>query len=143
MSRRPIMQGLSAAMAGAALLAFGVAQASDQEAEAPKFVVLEQDANIPFAANISGYTLAEDGSVLINVGPNRVYRAVTWRTCRRDLRYEHAIGIDHRGGSRVDRYSTLIIDGRRCPIESLDRIEPPKRGEQAETPAEAPAEDAG
>lgn len=134
MSRRPMMHMLTAAMAGAALLAFGVAQAADEDAEAAKFVVLEQNASIPFADNISGFNVAEDGSVLIRTGPNQVYRAVIWASCARDVRFENDIGIDHRGGSRVDRFSTLIIDGRRCPIESLDRIEPPKR---AEAPATA------
>ncbi len=42
-----------------------------------------------------------------------------------DAGYEQNIAIDRFGPGGVDNHSTLLIAGRRCPIEALSRVERP------------------
>jgi hypothetical protein len=56
------------------------------------------------------------------------------------LRFEQHIGVGDRVNTGFDRFSTVVVDGNRCPIQSLDRIEDPRIAERA---ADAAAEAAG
>jgi hypothetical protein len=129
----------SALVAVAALMAAGCATAdpattptsqrqSPAEAGAPSFayVVLEEDARVHFANRIDGFTVDDDNAVIFNVGVRDYYRATLWPGCGRDAQFEFAIGLPHRGAGDLSRFDSLIIDGRRCPIQTLDRIENPR-----------------
>lgn len=142
---RLLSHGRALAVAGAALAALGFAGAAVAEetpAEAPAFAytVIEEDARIPFGAReIDSFRLGRDGSLLLRVSPREWYRAVVWAPCQRDLRFEEHIGFGDRFSTSFDRFSTIVVDGNRCPIESLDRIEDPRIAERA---ADAAAEEA-
>lgn len=122
------LKTLALTIASAAALG-GAALAEEQRvAAAPAFTIIEEDASIPFAGvRISGYEVADDSSLLIRTGPSQWYRATVWQTCRSDLRFENTIGFETRGTNTFDRFSSVIVDGRTCPIETIDRIERPAR----------------
>jgi hypothetical protein len=54
------------------------------------------------------------------------YRAEVMGPCL-DLPFAHAIGIDPRGSSSFDRFSTLVVGGERCQLVSLTRSEKPQK----------------
>jgi hypothetical protein len=119
-----LMRVLTLAMCGAAILTFGVAQAGDRgEAQpAPQFVVLDPDARIAFTRSINGYEVIDEDTILLRVGASRLYLAELNRACARDARFGFQIGVAPRGPS-VDKFSDLIIDGRRCAVSSLAQVE--------------------
>jgi hypothetical protein len=61
------------------------------------------------------YILSRDGNW---------YYALMANRCRR-LRSATSITFDSLGPDRLDRHSTLIVDGWRCPIDSIVRSETP------------------
>lgn len=92
----------------------------------PTFVVLKKNASIPFSGStIRGFQVAEDDSLILDAG-SRWYRAILWSSCQRDLKFESAIGLASRPTDTFDRFSRVIVDGRTCPIQSLDEIENPR-----------------
>jgi hypothetical protein len=125
---------MKALLLGAALaLTAGLASAQDvsRTANAPAYLVLEANASVPFAGRrIHGYEVAADGrSVIFRAGANEYYRATVWPPCSSDLRYEHRIGFyTENAGGRLDRWGFVLVNGNRCPIDTLDRIAPPERG---------------
>lgn len=126
------MKALKRLLAGAAIAVAlgGTALAETRLADAPAFTVIEADASIPFSQiAIRSYEVADDRSLLIRVGANRWYRATVWQPCRSHLRFENSIGFVTRGTDTFDRFSQVIVDGHRCPISTLDRIEDPRRGQ--------------
>lgn len=116
------------AFVAAALAALCLATpALAKERAAPNFSVIEENASIPFAGHaITSYRIAEDDSLLLQAG-GRWYRATVWRSCAHDLKFEEALGFDTGAVGSFDKFSTVIVNGRRCPIQSLDRIQPPPR----------------
>lgn len=141
----------AAVSAGLGLAAFGFAGAASAEdapaaqaqSEAPAFAytVIEENARIPFGADeIDSFRVGRDGSLLLRAGHREWYRAVLWAPCRNDLRFEQHIGFTDRTNQAFDRFSTVVVDGARCPIQSLDRIEDPRIAERA---ADAASEAAG
>lgn len=101
------------------------AAAQAEQAEVT-FTVLEADARLAFSNRvIRSYRVADDDSLIFNVGSNRYYRATVWEPCRRDLRWEDAIGFDPGPGDTLDRFSHVVVRGNRCPIQTFDRIEEP------------------
>jgi hypothetical protein len=100
------------------------------------YVVLKKDASIPFSGStIRGFQVADDDSLILDAG-SRWYRAILWSNCQRDLKFESAIGLASRPTDTFDRFSRVIVDGRTCPIESLDEIENPRiTREKAAAPA--------
>jgi len=119
---------LSAALA----LTAGIAAAEPARtvAAAPAYQVIEENASIAFAGNrIHGYEVSDDGhAVIFRAGANQYYRATVWSPCSSDLRFGHRIGFQtHNSGGRLDRWSYVVVNGNRCPIDTLDRIAPPVR----------------
>lgn len=122
--RSVLMQVLTAAMCGAAILAFGVAKAGDDLLSTPAgYIVIDPDASIPSGLSVSGYTVLSDSQVLLRAGASRLYIAELNGTCGRGAAHDWTIGIDTRGTSRIDRFAQMIIDGRRCAIRSLAQVE--------------------
>jgi hypothetical protein len=131
-------------MLGAAVVCVGLglaaaafaddAPASTAPAEASEFTytVIEENARIPFGADeINSFRVGRDGSLLLRAGHREWYRAVLWAPCSRDLRFEQHIAFTDRSNQAFDRFSSVVVDGNRCPIQSLDRIEDPRIAERA------------
>lgn len=120
------MKFLSVAMCGAAILAFGVAKAGERAGD---FVVVQPDARIPSTRAVNGYEYIDDSRVLLRVGTNGLYLAELNEGCARGGQFGLSIGVDRRGGGAVDRFSQIVIDGRRCPIVALSEVERRSSGE--------------
>lgn len=96
----------------------------------PTFTVIEGDARLAFADHrISGFSVARDNSLILRAGAGRWYRATLWQPCGRELRWAYdRIALDTGPSGTLDRFSTVIVNRMRCPIESIDRIERPEPG---------------
>ncbi|HVY84218.1 MAG TPA: DUF6491 family protein [Caulobacterales bacterium] len=119
------MRALTFGMAGAALLAFGVAKAGGDRATdtAPAgYVIVDPDAHIPESQSLTGFDMVDDDHLLIRAGARDLYMAQFYGDCVREARYRPAIGVEGRGDGGVDRFSNLIINGRRCPILALVKV---------------------
>ena len=57
------------------------------------------------------------------------YRAELMGNCL-DLPYAEAIGFDASGTDRFDKFSTVIVRGQRCPLQSFVASGPPPRKER-------------
>ncbi|MET0181686.1 MAG: DUF6491 family protein [Caulobacterales bacterium] len=119
---------MKAMIIGAALaaLAAGAAFADPKpENAAPRFSIVQEDASIPFSTTaIDSYQVSADDSLVIRAG-SRWYRATVWAPCARDLKFENAIAFDAGGNGTLDKFGSVYVNGQRCPIQSLDRIERP------------------
>jgi Family of unknown function (DUF6491) len=127
---------LAAAVAVTAL-ATGCATEPDAAAEAPvSYAVVDDDARIAFASTIRNFRVGKDSprSLLIEAGNGKWYRVALQQYCARDLPWEHAVGIDTGPGSTFDRFSTVVVDGRRCQVKAIDEIVDP---DDAPAPAAA------
>lgn len=127
----------SVIIAAAALVAAGCATTTE-EAEAPvAYTVLKEDASVPFASkSIRGFRVGAGRVLLLEANGGRWYRATLQSTCQSDLPWEHAIGVDGGAIDRVDRFATVIVDGRRCQIETFDEVaDPDAKPETAPPPA--------
>lgn len=125
--RSLFMRGLTAAMCAAAMLSFGVAKAGEtQQAanDAPTFVVVHENATIPFARSIDSWEVARDNSLLLRAG-SRWYRATTERLCADDLRFHENLALSERGTGSIDKFAHFYVRGRYCYFYSLDQIENP------------------
>ena len=80
-----------------------------------------------FARRQYDYELGADRSSLIFHAGSNWYRATVWEPCQHDLRWENAIGVRSDPGGSLDRFGRVVVDGRSCPIRTLDRIERPTR----------------
>jgi hypothetical protein len=109
------------------LLTLTLPACATQAAKTPQtYVVLKKDASIPFSGStIRGFQVADDDSLILDAG-SRWYRAILWSSCQRDLKFESAIGLASRPTDTFDRFSRVLVDGRSCPIQSLDEIENPR-----------------
>lgn len=54
------------------------------------------------------------------------YRAELMTNCF-DLPYAEAIGFEARGTDRFDRFSSVIVRGQRCPLQSFVASGPPPK----------------
>lgn len=102
-------------------------QQPESEQTPVAFNVIESDVRVPFAdVRVRDYQVARDDSLILRAGANRWYRATIWEPCASDLRWAwDRIGLDTTPSGTLDKFSTVIVRGRRCPIRTLDRIERP------------------
>ncbi len=111
---------ISAAIPAAAPAA-AVAQRSD--------AAIGQEARIAFpnARTIRDFRATSRDTVYIQDRQRRWYRASVLSACL-ELPYALALGVDTRRSASLDRYSTLIVRGERCQLNSFVRIAgPPPR----------------
>lgn len=112
------------------------AAAASEEAASP-YAVIEENAHIAFAnRRISSFRVGLDRSLILRVGASRYYRAELDESCARDLRWEIDIGVRIPANGALQRGDTVVIDGRRCFLHSLDEIADPRPAEQAARAAE-------
>jgi hypothetical protein len=113
------MNKMLTAIAAAAALASPIAASP---AQAPG-----KEASIPFARlqGVRDFRPVADDVVYLQDRSFRWYRASLYQPC---FRYRHVnkIGIYDRGNT-VDRFSSLLVDGQRCRIQSLVRSGPPPK----------------
>jgi hypothetical protein len=85
-----------------------------------------EEVSIPFAhfGGIWSFEAREDDVVYLQDRSRNWYRAQLYGSCF-GLSFANGIGVDTRGSSNFDRFSTLIIGRESCPIESLTRSGPP------------------
>ncbi|ARR52881.1 hypothetical protein HY78_05180 [Rhizorhabdus wittichii DC-6] len=108
------------ALAGALLTGAAMADAA---AKGPP------EASIPFANHGSIDNWQADGRDALYVqGPGRQwYHARLMAPCQ-DLPFANAIGFETRGTSDFDRFSTIVVRGQRCPVQSVVKSgAPPKK----------------
>lgn len=113
--------------AGALALVAGCATAEQAAAPPVKYTVVSENAAIVFASQIRGYRVGKDEprSLLVEGGNGKWYRVGLREYCRRQLPWENAIGVDAGVTDRFDKFSTVIIDGVRCQVETVDEIVDP------------------
>ncbi|MDB5692121.1 MAG: hypothetical protein JWO81_1184, partial [Alphaproteobacteria bacterium] len=68
----------------------------------------------------------DDDLVYLQDRSRNWYRAQLYGPCF-GLGWANGIGVDTGGSASFDRFSTLIVGGERCRIESLTRSGPPPR----------------
>lgn len=113
---------LPLALAAALLPLSGAA--ADEPDEAPR--VLGEEASIVFPSDSSIRNWEGDGGrgIWIKDRHDDWYYGTFAGYCR-DIDFAHAFGIDTGGLSRLDRFTTLIVRGERCPLTSFVTSAPP------------------
>jgi hypothetical protein len=88
----------------------------------------DPEVSIPFVNHGAVQDFRADGrnGVYIRGIGSQWYYARTLGTCQ-ELPWANAIGVQSRGTDTLDRYSTLIVHGERCPLQSLVASDPPPR----------------
>lgn len=114
-----------AALVGSVFLA---ASAVPALAETPPLAPSEQQASIPFvdSGSIRDYRAVGRDTLYVQSVGGKWYRATLMSDCI-DLPYAEAIGFDARGTNRFDRFSSVIVRGRHCPLTSLVASGPPPK----------------
>jgi hypothetical protein len=124
--RSIVMKGLTAAMCGGALVAFGVAAAGEHTNSVTNppagYRVVQTDARISPLTTLSGFRVVDDDTLLLNTssGP---YLADLIGPCARGAEYDWQIAVDSPGGGGIDRFSQVLINHRRCGISALVKLE--------------------
>ncbi|HEX8526723.1 DUF6491 family protein [Allosphingosinicella sp.] len=112
-----------------AFLAAAASFAAPQAEAAPRGPPVAEEARIPFVQFRGIRDFRAEGRDLLYLQDRsrNWYRAELMGPCI-GLPWARAIGVDTRGDSSFDRFSTLIVEGERCAISSLTRTsEPPPR----------------
>jgi hypothetical protein len=125
----------------AAAIALAACATKADDAAPLTYKVLKADAQIPFGSSqVYGFSVGDDDSLILQGPGRRFYRATLDTFCANRLPWELAIGFPDEGMSRIDRFSSVIIDGQRCRFLSFDEIEDPKKTAEAAAAAteEAP-----
>jgi hypothetical protein len=103
----------------------------------------EQEASIPFAdfGGIRSFRPGPNRTLLLE-GLNRKWYQATFIGPCLDIPYAETIGVITNPAGDVDRFSGVIVRGRRCTFRSLVEIPDPSAaaGASAEAAAEQPAE---
>lgn len=114
------------AFAGAALVAACATtestSASAEESGAARYTVVEENARIPETRDVLAFETLDARSVLLRA-TGALYIAQISSGCGLDAGYAQDIAIDRFGPGGVNAHSTLLIEGRRCQIEALSRVE--------------------
>lgn len=116
------------------LLLMGAALLSAPEALAAQRTdaAIGQEARIAFPnqATIRTFRATSRDTIYIQDRARRWYRGSVIGPCF-DLPWALAIGVDTRGARTLDRFSTLIVNGERCQLNSFVRVAgPPERRRQ-------------
>ncbi len=88
-----------------------------------------REARINFVdhGGIRDWRVVDRDTLLIRGTGNRWYKAELFAPAW-GLNFAHAIGFDPgRGSGTFDRFSSVIVEGRRYPLRSLVQVEPPAR----------------
>jgi hypothetical protein len=88
----------------------------------------EGETAIPFIASLSSveWKAASDDSLYVRGGNGRWYFVRTMNRCPR-LLSSLGLGFQTSAGGQLDRHGAILVDGVRCPVESVTRSDPPPR----------------
>jgi hypothetical protein len=88
---------------------------------------------IPFVSSIGGveWERASDNSVYIRGGNGNWYLVRTMNRCTR-LRTALALGFETSALNQLDRHGAILVQGQRCPVESVTRSGGPPRKARAQ-----------
>ncbi|MDZ3830475.1 MAG: DUF6491 family protein [Sphingopyxis sp.] len=118
------------ALAAALLPSAGVAaHAPDADTAAQEDAAartLGEEASIVFPgdSSIRNWRADRDRGLWIQDRRGNWYYGSFLGSCR-DIDFAHAIGVETRGTARLDRFSTIIVRGERCPLHSFVTSEGP------------------
>lgn len=120
---------LSAMLAGATL------------ADSPPATPAPQEARIPFAKkNIWNWRVVDDRTVLIQDLGRKWYKATLLGPCI-NLTFAQRVGFDAGPTDTFDRFSAILVQGRRCPLVSLvGTAAPPKKSKTSKPNPASPGE---
>lgn len=105
----------------ALLLSTSVAVANAETAEG--FAVVESNVRIPSTERVTRFEAIDSNSVLLRTA-GHLYVAHLSAGCALAAPFREQIAIDEAPGlGGVDTFASLLIDGRRCPIAGIDRVE--------------------
>jgi len=118
-------------VAAATFAALGTAAAADKPAETR--------AEIPFAnsGGINNWS-AESDRVLYVQGRNRQWFKAELLTDCIGLRFAENIGFKTEASGAFNRFSSVKVEGRDCPVSSFEVSDPPAKKEKKEKAAENP-----
>jgi hypothetical protein len=125
----------SAALAGLLLAtAASLSCAADEPVPPPPAA----EVRIPFAkTNIWNWQVVDDKTVLIQDQSRRWYKATLFGTCF-NLPFANKIGFDSSPGGTFDKFSAILVQGRRCQLSSLVKTDAPAKKAKVPKPAPAP-----
>ena len=132
------MKNLALSLA-AATLPLSVAAAAEP-AQASRALGVESSIVFPSDSSIRNWRADDGRGVWIQDRRGDWYYGVFAGYCR-DVDFAHAIGVETRGTSRLDRFATIIVRGERCPLTSFVTSAPPpsKRDKSKDIMGEKPA----
>jgi hypothetical protein len=112
-----------AMLALSAFVATGGLQAARQAEQAE---AAGADIGIPFVNHGGIRDWRADGrdAIYLQDRRDRWYRATLMTSCT-DLPFAETIGFETRGPDTFDRFSSIVVRGQRCPVETLTRSDPP------------------
>ena len=100
--------------------------------------VAATEVQIPFAkTNIWNWQVVDDKTVLIQDQSRCWYKATLFGACI-NLGFANRIGFDSSPGGTFDKFSAILVEGRRCPLSSLVKSDPPAKKAKVAKPAPAP-----
>ena len=93
----------------------GAAQAADRG-----------NASIPFVGfgGIRNWTATDNSTVYLQASNGQWYEADLLSPCM-GLPFAFGIGVDTRGSDTVDNFSSIMVDGQRCPVASVSKVAGP------------------
>jgi hypothetical protein len=112
------------------LALFFAAVAASPAAAAPAKAPADE---IPFVnfGGILNWTANDDNSLYVESAQGNWYQVALAFPCS-GLPFALRVGVDTGGFDTLDSFSSIIVDGQRCPVASVTRIaSPPPRGAAA------------
>lgn len=122
-----IIRTIIAATLALGLGACATADDAGKAAEAPvAYTVINDDASIAFASSsIRTFRPGAERTLLLETNNGRWYRATLQGNCKSEVRWRQAIAIAPGASDRFDRFSAVLVGGRRCQVSALDEIADP------------------
>jgi hypothetical protein len=118
----------------APLLALGLAASPAIAAEEQPEAEAPAEARIPFVnhGGIRDWRAAGSDTLYVQDRHRQWYKATLMHRAI-GLPFAQAIGFETRGVDSFDRFSTIVVEGQRIPVQSLVRIDaPPAKREKAD-----------
>lgn len=90
------------------------------------------NASIPFLnhGGIQNWRAESDHVLYVQSQAGKWYKAETIGICA-GLKFATRVGFDGGPMDTFDRFSTIIVEGQRCPIQSLSRVPGPLPGKKS------------
>jgi len=129
----PLAVGAIDAPPGGAAAPAAPAASSAPDAAAGTSTAPPKEASIPFAnhGGISNWGVVDNRTLLIQGRSRQWYKATLFAPCI-DLPFAQTIAFKTHGGS-FDKFSSIIVRGRRCSLSSMVEIPPPVKKPKSHT----------